>query len=46
MSVQFLIDTLSFALDYVLEPMSGGRKRKVRGIQRWRNTLRRPSYAR
>jgi len=46
MSVQFLIDTSAFGLEYVLEPMSGGRKGKIRGTQRWRNTLRRPSHTR
>jgi hypothetical protein len=36
MGVQFLIPVASFAMDYIIEPMSGGK----RGIKRWGRTLR------
>jgi hypothetical protein len=36
MGVQFLIPVTSFAMDYIIEPMSGGK----RGIKRWGRTLR------
>lgn len=36
MGVQFLIPIASFKMDYIIEPMSGGK----RGIKRWGRTLR------
>ena len=37
MSVQYLIDPSLYDIDYILSPVKGGR---VKGVQRWRHTLR------
>jgi len=39
MSVQYLIYPSSYDTEYTLAPMTGG-KRRSRGVQRWRHTLR------